>query len=596
MVFKPAIFAGFVKPAGGSTLPNNPLVDIDVTQTASFAGTGATTLVNLGTGGEDYNYDIQGNPIYYGDPNGKKSYLLFDGNDFLKQATSATSIQDTFHMTGAEMTMMMAFRYRGAGDLWSDKDSNNTSRGVSWLLFAGGKPGWLMTNGSVGTLTSFGTASVTADNDYVIGSTLEDGVAADSFINQLKEQLNDNSISATTSGVASYVPNIGARGNDTVILTSGTRFMAFSMWDKRLTDAEVSAVMVEYATRHDRGYETAVAVSPVAGDYYIPFLGQSNAEGHFEAHAGVEKTGQGEFEAFMEFYGHVSAAQARNTALGGSKLVGDAGAGWWNVAGSAPGPRLTAAYSTISSDGKTPQAFVWGQGEADAANGVSAGAYKSAFKALIADFRDEYSNPTMPVFVQLIGPSKTSGLNDAYGVILRAQLETIDEDANVHAAATPIDQVPSDTVHFDTNGGYVPIANRLARFISDTLVSAGSVPFKTGPIPVSAVLASSQSVHMTFTHDGGDDFDSVDLNNIESFQVSKNGTLLTVTSAERISSTQIKIKLDAAAEVSGLEARYGTQADGLNWTQNASSKTYDHLLFDNNNMPAQPGFVTVSAP
>lgn len=344
------------------------------------------------------------------------------------------------------------------------------------------------------------------------------------------------------------------------------------------------------------GVQEEGATDPLpSGTYYIPFWGQSNAVGFFEDH-GLATTGEADFEERLTTLLNAESVNARNAAFNGSQLTGTVNDGWWNVAGDAPGPQLTNAYSLTSGDGETPVAIVWAQGEADAFDDVSTALYKTTMKKVIAHARSAsgFDIPNLPFYIVSLGTYKDGEMEDyasKFAQISRALLEVAQEDDYVFIAASAIDLEPSDNVHYDSNGGYNVLADRLCNFITPDFTDLRPNLPRKGPVLSSASLTNSTTIEATFTLDensGG--FDLAVSTAVEGFEVYKSGVALTITSAVTSGTNTCTITLDSGTTTGDLEVRYGTLHND-SYTSNGT--TYTDLIFDDNGFPPEPGFADV---
>lgn len=211
---------------------------------------------------------------------------------------------------------------------------------------------------------------------------------------------------------------------------------------------------------------------------------------------------------------------------------------WYNIAGSASGPLLTAAVSAIGALSAKPTIIVWDQGQADTAaasgavDGISAATaaadYKTATEAIFSALRSACNpgSPTsVPIFMAPLGRRASSSPSLGYEAIRQKQLEIIAGGTNIHRALEVYDLDLKDVVHPNRAGRRI-YGTRIAETVAR--ISLGGDDIFAGPSISGVTLDNSTTLRVAISVEAGDSL--VKPANPYGFRVEQSGSQVPVAS------------------------------------------------------------------
>ncbi len=240
------------------------------------------------------------------------------------------------------------------------------------------------------------------------------------------------------------------------------------------------------------------------------------------------------------------------------------------------------------------------QGEADTNAHRTEAQYESNFATLVSNYRqDLYA--TIPIFICQLGTISIEGgdpRTDADVVAVRNAQHDLDNGVNIFMAATAMDQPRMDDVHYTTLG-LNAIGGRMAQTIKYYL---GAASYYRGPAIVSAALAGNLStMDVQIAHRNGNDITPT--SGITGFSVLSNGSLVSITSAQRTGVDRIRLTLASAIpQGATVKLRYlwGSAPDVTALVKDNSSLALplENTTTDitvTNNLPTAPSTLTATA-
>lgn len=248
------------------------VADLDATLASSYSGTGQTwanIIASPSDGAAQTDYDMNrgasnssssDDPTFNGTANDPAAYWSFDGGDYFSLASGTnTALLSGMHKStgGSPVTIIMALKaptsYSATGALFATTTASSaeglemriTVASVNQLIHRGGS-----TNG---VSTPF-TTTPSAGAIHLLAMAFDYGASS------LKTALDARTFTSktltlhTTTANASNALRIGASGTGGDILPNTTQIYGFYLFNKMLSDAELSGVIDILNSRHNRTY------------------------------------------------------------------------------------------------------------------------------------------------------------------------------------------------------------------------------------------------------------------------------------------------------------------------------------------------------
>lgn len=194
---------------------------------------------------------------------------------------------------------------------------------------------------------------------------------------------------------------------------------------------------------------------------------------------------------------------------------------------------------------------VWNQGETDGRMLVPRETYKADMTELLARFRRDLGNDSLPMFLCQIGTHDTNISNDdAYSAIRSAQQE-LDDGKNFYLAATEMEFERKDTAHYKTPG-----LNEIGRRVANgILYYYGLSDYYRGPSIDTAQFTDKTrtTIDVHIVHRGGSDISPS--TRITGFSVLDGDTPATVLTAQRQNGNTVRLTLSSPA-LGSVRVRY----------------------------------------
>jgi hypothetical protein len=212
------------------------------------------------------------------------------------------------------------------------------------------------------------------------------------------------------------------------------------------------------------------------------------------------------------------------------------------------------------------------QGEADTNAHRTEAQYEADFATMIGHYREDLY-ATIPIFICQLGTISIEGgdpRTDADVVAVRNAQHDLDNGVDIFMAATAMDQPRIDDVHYTTQG-LNAIGGRIAQTIKFYL---GAASYYRGPSITSAsfVAGNRTIVDIQIYHRGGNDITPA--SGITGFSLFNNGSPVSITSADRINTDQIRLTLASsipAGSTAKLRYLWGSNPDTSGLVKDNSS-------------------------
>ena len=191
--------------------------------------------------------------------------------------------------------------------------------------------------------------------------------------------------------------------------------------------------------------------------------------------------------------------------------------------------------------------MVWNQGETDGRLMIAEETYEQDMKTLLARFRTDLGDESIPMFLCQIGTHDENISNDAAYTAIRNAQHDLDDGENFFLAATEMEFARKDTAHY-TQPGLDEIGRRVANSI---LYYYGQSDYYRGPYITGAeyVDGDRSVVDVNIAHRGGSDI--VTQGQITGFTVLDGMDEVEITSAVRQDSDTIRLTLAQPVSSSG---------------------------------------------
>jgi len=240
------------------------LFDVDATLSSSYSGSG-TTWSNLiaspddGSAQSAYNFTATGSPTFTGSAGDSAAYWALGGSNYFALSGSNTAALNNLHKTtgGGPFTFIIAFRTSGTIAATERLGGTcNVASGNTGVLFELQSTGTKYTLNQETSGTQHATqvtATFNASTDYLVafafnytGTTFKSAQNAKTF--------TSNTLS---SGASTSSPSAAfqiANGNASTAMSNGTRIYGAYLFNKALSDADLSNVVTVLNSRHARTY------------------------------------------------------------------------------------------------------------------------------------------------------------------------------------------------------------------------------------------------------------------------------------------------------------------------------------------------------
>ena len=191
--------------------------------------------------------------------------------------------------------------------------------------------------------------------------------------------------------------------------------------------------------------------------------------------------------------------------------------------------------------------MVWNQGETDGRLMIAEETYEQDMKTLLARFRTDLGDESIPMFLCQIGTHDENISNDAAYTAIRNAQHDLDDGENFFLAATEMEFARKDTAHY-TQPGLDEIGRRVANSI---LYYYGQSDYYRGPYITGAeyVDGDRSVVDVNIAHRGGSDI--VTQGQITGFTVLDGMDEVEITSTVRQDSDTIRLTLAQPVSSSG---------------------------------------------
>lgn len=244
--------------------------DMDATIAASYSGSGEdfdNYEASPASGASQSDYDLflgatstpaEGDePTFNGSAGDSAAYFSFDGGDFFKAQGANTQFLEDIHDTveSQDFTMVMPLYYVSGNEiLMTNRLGGGANIGVMMYILAATDSLYFTQRGAIGNATDNSTATlnVNAVNFVALGYD-HDAEEVTFWINTSIGQTKSLSLNLTAAA-ASGVLSIGAYSSGISAMVNGSRVYGASMFNKKLTNAEMLKVIRQYELRHDRNY------------------------------------------------------------------------------------------------------------------------------------------------------------------------------------------------------------------------------------------------------------------------------------------------------------------------------------------------------
>lgn len=244
----------------GAKMPSSAVFDLDATIVSSYGGTGQTwtNLVPAPADGEAssaYNFTLgtdaavsTDDPTFTGTAGSPSAYFLFDGGDRVAMAANTTFINSLHKTTGGtDFTFGFAFRNIDSSAIRLAGTTFTTGALGAGVTKNTNETIVLVQGNGTSQVSSTGSPTLLDATDYVLlVSCAAGGGNVRYWVNGVRS--NGTIAYNTATGDASGI----FRAFSTII--TGTRLYGLSMFKQFIGDAEASAILETYRTRHGRAY------------------------------------------------------------------------------------------------------------------------------------------------------------------------------------------------------------------------------------------------------------------------------------------------------------------------------------------------------
>jgi len=200
--------------------------------------------------------------------------------------------------------------------------------------------------------------------------------------------------------------------------------------------------------------------------------------------------------------------------------------------------------------------------------------YKLLFKDMVANWREGFENPDMPVISFQLAP-----YNDNFMSMRQTQFELAREDENVYLVSTAYEGYTRTAK--DEESGAIhpyrksPVAKRAAHIALNNVYGNTSMGDEYYPPYGTSAYTLNNAMYVEMAHSGtGLVIDTTTFDNLEGFDVSEDGTVWADAKAT-IEPDGKTVKLVADSVVIPKFARYGYAKEVIEYTDRTASTTYD---------------------
>ena len=247
------------------------LFDLDATLSASYGGSGQTwanLIASPDDGSAQTAYDFYrgatsssagDDPTFNGSAGDAAAYWSVDGGDFFQIAAGNTSALKNLHKTtgGAPATFAIAFRTPSSlGSTYAFGTSAQTNGdGIQLRFRSTGEINLFQdVNGTLNNTVAIASGTLAVSTDYLFFVTMDyTGGTASSALNA-RTLTSKTLVSGASTTDADGTAQVAAYGAGISPLTNGYRIYGAYLFNKVLTNTQVSGVVDVLNSRHSRTY------------------------------------------------------------------------------------------------------------------------------------------------------------------------------------------------------------------------------------------------------------------------------------------------------------------------------------------------------
>lgn len=262
--------------------------DVDASRSDSYSGSGAwKNLVfdpNDGSAQTDYDFTVNGNPVFTGSPGDHDAYWLMDGTGDRFTAAFSTDFTNALHKTtgGTDFWIAANFRFiqNDAAQNIASTQTNSTSNGIRFNTGSNENIGMAQGNGTTTVNTGSSPSAMVDGTDYIVILTYQASTGATKIYKDTNTPLvNTTQVYNTNTSNAAGAMTIGASNNGGSTVPNGTRFYGVAAGNSYLSDADAQAIIDEYTARRSAppaGFDLALLEAPAN---YTNFLNATTIGG-----------------------------------------------------------------------------------------------------------------------------------------------------------------------------------------------------------------------------------------------------------------------------------------------------------------------------
>lgn len=246
-------------PPDMSSIVASCLCDIDFRNYDSYAGTGDTLTNLVVSTGTAYDF-VKGDgvtsskkPTFIGTPGDPAATMRFDGNDYLTIKNGNTQILKDLHKTtgGQPFWIVLVGKFvdGASSQYFYSTKTNSTTPGLAGYCNSAEAMRFEQ-RGDSSVLTASGSATLnTTDRCVVAFSHTQNGGTVRIWMGSTtKQQITRSFNTGTTDAVEPF--KIGCQSNASGEFANLTEIDAFCFGNEYIDDAQITAILAEYATRH----------------------------------------------------------------------------------------------------------------------------------------------------------------------------------------------------------------------------------------------------------------------------------------------------------------------------------------------------------
>lgn len=221
----------------------------DIGDTGAYSGSGQTITDQSGNGNHFFLGATSGSeasdPTFTGSAGDKRAstYLSYDGGDYNRLAVSNPTAINSLHKDNAKFVALFLVRtaasFAANPSLCGTLAGTGSNIGIHFFLDTSGKPRFLVGNGD-GTveITVTGDSGLSASTIYALAVSFDEAVGAGggyfwangNFLQVSAANTWTSTIASPSASAATYTYEIGAGGNASQIVDSGTRILGSALW------------------------------------------------------------------------------------------------------------------------------------------------------------------------------------------------------------------------------------------------------------------------------------------------------------------------------------------------------------------------------